>query len=134
MFDIKPASIDYNGETYYLELSLITKTRLGLDNINSFIIGLELEYNGVVTEFNLVETGKESELVGGFAMAVLELVGARVWENLVGKKVFALRRGKSLKIAGLMNENYDKILILQDLCERLRENIAVASDRSLVTV
>lgn len=123
-------TLEHNGETYAGQIATIESTVLQFEDHGIFTAYLMTKWKGGGIGvgghcLDTPEKDNEGKFLGrvGTAygadhiMRLIETVGARSWEDLTGKQVIILFKGKSLwgstaaGIAGITNE---KVLILKE--------------------
>lgn len=130
---LKIAPIEINGKNYYPELGTIDGTMLGIEDHGIMSFFLYIDYlnggtqgsGGYALDGYNKEHEKNKKLYSRTGVAgsillirrILETVGVSNWEDLKGKKVFALREGDTFNALsrGLMSANDpDKYFLFED--------------------
>ena len=120
---IEPAKVVYEGNSYVMELGTITSTMLGYEDhgILTFVLGMDFgsSHQGAGT-YGL---GEHGEYMGAVVKEILNLFGVLAWEDLKGKRAFALRNRPGDLIRGLMDESMCRVIIFSEVFDRASETV-----------
>ena len=116
LLDIKPATLTHDGVEYTAELGTIKHTMLGKEDHGIFTFLLELDFGGHVQGAGTHGLNDPTNF-GNFIQGILNFFGGN-WEDLKGRRVFALREGGMHGlIRGLMDAEQTKVLIFSELAK-----------------
>jgi hypothetical protein len=112
MLMMNPASVEIDGVTYTMHLAVVESTALGTEDHGCFRADLCLDYNdggGQCTPSYILddrpgEVGTErvgSAYGHDYIMQVLKVVGVDNWEQIKGKRVYALKKDRYGYIDGI---------------------------------
>jgi len=109
---VKPATVECDGKEYEMHLATIGFTKLGKEDHGIFTWVIDLDF------------GSSGQSAGAYALNDPALFGNHIqqlcnffgtgWENLKGKRVYALKEGYNGPVRGFMDEKQTKMVLFSD--------------------
>lgn len=130
--------IEHNGKSYAAQLATIKKTSLGENDRGLFTAGFELSGDGwgvfAAGDYALdgkPEPGSHDRTATAYGMdyirQLLRIAGAHTWEQLQGKRVYALSEGSGgwgSRNVGLANIDTGAVFIYQEHADEWKDRVA----------
>lgn len=108
----KPAVTTIDGVDYQMELATIGFTRLGRESHGIFTMLLDLDFGGSGQgsgQYNL----NDPEVFGTAVQGMLDFFGG-YWENIKGRKVYALKESRNDTVKGLVSSDLGRWIMFSD--------------------
>lgn len=112
MLTVKPAVTTIDGVEYEMELATIGFTRLGREDHGIFTFILDLDYGGSGQGAGNYALN-DPEIFGKAVQGIIDFFG-NSWENIKGRKVYALKEDHNGTVKGLVKSDQKSWIMFSD--------------------